>query len=95
MANIQVIGDETTATGLKLAGLKQSYTADKRNINQKLDQVEDADILVITHSLYAEAREKLDRMEDKMVIEIPDHTGGGEDVVKQLIKEVLGFEISK
>ena len=95
MTKVFVIGDEITATGLKMAGLKDSYVATPQNVEATLEKVGESEIIVITHSLYQAARKRIDKMKDKIVIETPDAKGGGEDVVNKIIKDVIGFELAK
>ncbi len=95
MTKVFVIGDEITVTGLKLAGLKDSYVATSETIGSILDKLGESEIIVITHSLYQTARKRIDRMKDKIVIETPDAKGGGEDIVNKIIRDVIGFEIVK
>lgn len=95
MTRVAVIGDEITVTGLKLAGLKNASVATEADVESLIESPEETDIIVITHSLYNAARKRIERMKDKIVIEIPDSQGGGEDVVNKIIKDVIGFELNK
>lgn len=95
MTKVFVIGDEITATGLKLAGMKDSHVATPETVESVLEMAKESEIIVITHSLYQAAKKRLDKMKDKIVIETPDAKGGGEDVVNKIIRDVIGFEIVK
>ena len=95
MSKIFIVGDEITVTGLKLAGLKDAHIATAQNVETVLEQKGEAEIIVITHSLYSAARKKIDQMKENIVVEIPDAQGGGEDVVNKIIRDVIGFEITK
>jgi vacuolar-type H+-ATPase subunit F/Vma7 len=91
MAKLAVIGDEMTATGMRLAGLEHSYTATEDNAQEIYDRVkEEVDILAITHRIF-ESIKNMD--EHKITVRIPDASGGGGDMVKDLVKSVVGFEV--
>ncbi len=96
MAQLYLIGDELTTTGFGLVGVKKAYTATPDNIKQILNEIkDDADIIVITHELYEYAGEAVEKIRStgKIVIGIPDRSGGGEDTISKLIKDTIGFEI--
>ncbi|MBN2102367.1 MAG: V-type ATP synthase subunit F [Candidatus Aenigmarchaeota archaeon] len=95
MTKMIVIGDETTVTGMKLAGLKNCRRATEENVTDVVRNVpHDVDIIVISARLRNKARDALSKMKEKMVIEIPDEEGGGEDMVSRMIRDVIGFETS-
>lgn len=89
-------GDELTVTGLKLAGLKNSYAVDATQINDALQDTNEARIILITHSLAKHAEEKIMELRDKgkIVVEIPDQAGGG-DEINRLIQSTIGVELKK
>lgn len=95
MTNVFVVGDEITATGLKLAGMKDAHVATPSSVESILDTKGESEIIVITHTLYQAAKKRIEKMKDNIVIEIPDAQGGGEDVVNKIIRDVIGFEIVK
>jgi len=92
-----LIGDRLTVTGLKLAGLKETFIADGSNVNEILKKISsDASIILITSELakfVVKDIEKL-RKSGKIVIEIPDRVGS-DDVIEKLIKDAVGFELKK
>jgi vacuolar-type H+-ATPase subunit F/Vma7 len=91
MAEIALIGDEATVLGLRLAGIKKSYVAGKGNVDEIFRKAEnEADIIVITSGLYNALKK---RESDKIIIQIPDREVAESDVVKKLVKDVIGFEI--
>lgn len=91
MARIALIGDETTVLGLRLAGIKMSYVAGKENVDEIFRKAEnEADIIIITTGLYNALKKK---GSDKIVIQIPDKDTKETDVVRKLVKDVIGFEI--
>lgn len=95
MTELFLVGDELTVTGLRMAGLKDAHVSDPQNVASLLEQAGEDKIIVITHSLFNAARKKLEKMKENIVIEIPDSAGGGEDVVNSVIKDVIGFEVTK
>lgn len=93
-----LIGDRVIVTGMELAGLKNAIAADKENISNVLKEVSNkARIIIITHALagYAEKDIEKLRRSDKILVEIPDQSGGGEDTINKLVREVVGFELRK
>jgi vacuolar-type H+-ATPase subunit F/Vma7 len=91
MARIAVIGDEMTALGMRLAGVKNSLAAGKEDVQETYDRLkEGSDIIVVTHSLFGSLKH-LD--EGKITVSIPDMQGGGEGVLGKLVKRVVGFEV--
>jgi vacuolar-type H+-ATPase subunit F/Vma7 len=96
MAQMYLIGDELTTTGFELAGVKKTYTATPENIKEVLQEVrEDADIIAITNELYGHVEDIIKKIQSsgKIVIKIPDRSGGGEDIINRLIRDTIGFEI--
>jgi len=96
MAQLYLIGDELTTTGFELAGVKKAYAATPDNIKQVLNEVKgDADIIAITNTLYEYAEESIKKIQStgKIVIKIPDRSGGGEDIISKLIRDTVGFDI--
>ena len=95
MTKMIIIGDRITVTGMKLAGLKNCIPADENSVDNVLRAVpRDIDIIVISHSLREMARETLLRMKEKMIIELPESKGEGEDMVARMIRDVIGFDTS-
>lgn len=91
MARLAVIGDEMTVLGMRLAGVESSHKAAVSNVQDVYNKVkEEADILAITHNLFESVR-VMD--EDKINVRIPDATGGGGGMIKDLVKRVVGFEV--
>ena len=89
-------GDELTVTGLKLAGLKNSYAVNVDQINDALQDINEARIILITHSLAKHAEETIGELREKgkIVVEIPDQAGGG-DEINRLIQSTIGVELKK
>jgi vacuolar-type H+-ATPase subunit F/Vma7 len=91
MAKLAVIGDEMTALGMRLAGVESSHAATVDNAQDVYNKVkEEADMIAITHTLFESVR-NLD--EEKITVRIPDRSGGGGDMVRDLVKRVVGFEV--
>ena len=91
MAKLAVIGDEMTMLGMRLAGVESSHIATAINAQDIYNKVkEEADILAITHSLFESVKVMDD---DKITVRIPDMSGGGGDMIKDLVKRVVGFEV--
>jgi len=90
------ITDRLTAIGMGLAGLKKVSLATERDVSGILNRSsETEDILVITRGLATSAKEDIEKLRKsgKMIVEIPDRAGGGEDSINRIIREVVGFEV--
>jgi len=95
---MHIIGDELTITGMQLAGFKNVRVASKENITSIVKEVaEKARITLVTQELAQHAKKEIEKLQKagKMIVEIPDRTGGGEDFTNQLIKDVIGFNLKK
>ncbi|HIE34437.1 MAG TPA: hypothetical protein EYP86_04800 [Candidatus Altiarchaeales archaeon] len=93
-----IIGDELTITGMNLVGFKDCYIADESNINKILtDACDKFRIIGITYSLSKSVENKIEKLRKtgKIIVEIPDREGGGEDTIRKLVKDVIGFELKK
>jgi vacuolar-type H+-ATPase subunit F/Vma7 len=93
-----VIGDKMTVTGLRLAGLKNTYVADEGSISSQLASVANTEnMIVVTHALAKAADKDIERLrkQGKLMIELPDRTGGSQDIISQLIQETLGISLKK
>ncbi|UCD02856.1 MAG: hypothetical protein JSV63_03685 [Candidatus Aenigmatarchaeota archaeon] len=91
MARLAVIGDEMTALGMRLAGVENSFTATPENAQEIYNRVkEEADIMAITHTIFESIKDLDDH---KITVRIPDASGGGGDMVRDLVKSVVGFEV--
>ncbi len=98
MANLCIVGDRLTVTGLELTGLKNMYVADKNNVAEVMKGLgEDMEVILITQSLAREAGKEIDelRKQDKIVVEIPDREGGGEETIGAIVRDVVGFDLAK
>lgn len=90
-----------TATGLQLAGLREVRIIEKGDESKVPDVlmglIDSADIILITTSLMSHAQREIQKLRkaNKMIVEIPDRTGPGEDFIDKMIKEVIGFELKK
>jgi len=93
---MQFITDRLTATGIELTGLKNVSIATEENVLDILKKTsETAEIVVITQGLTDSVKEDIEKLRKagKMIVEIPDRSGGGEDFIKKIIREVVGFDI--
>lgn len=93
-----LIGDRLIVAGMELAGLKNAFVADKENVSSVLKDVGNkARIIVITHTLAKYAKKDIEKLRksEKIIVEIPDQSGGGEDTINKLVREVVGFELKK
>ncbi|MFH1789197.1 MAG: V-type ATP synthase subunit F [Candidatus Altiarchaeota archaeon] len=89
-------GDRLNTVGLRLAGLKKVFTSDAASIKTDITKHSDEDaIVLVSNSLFTEAEKEIEelRKNGKIVVSIPDETGGGEEIIQNLIKQAVGFEI--
>jgi vacuolar-type H+-ATPase subunit F/Vma7 len=96
MTELYLIGDDLTVTGFGLAGVKKAFKATPESVGKILNEIKDeADIIVITNALYEKAEDRIEKIRSsgKIVLKIPDRSGGGEDIVSKLIRDTVGFEI--
>ena len=106
---IAVIGDSETATGFRLAGVKEVYeysSAEEEDIARLLDKVanEEVAIILINERFAAESRtrEKIREINAKkkavvpIILEIPDKKGPMEkelDEIGRLIQRAVGVSV--
>lgn len=91
MAKIGLIGDKISVLGFRLAGIKKSYIVNKENVDEMFKKVEtESDIIIITAGLFNALKKK---ESDKIIIQIPDKEISDIDIIKTLVKDVIGFEI--
>ncbi len=91
MAKLAVIGDEMTALGMRLAGVRNSHVAGVKDAQDVYNKVKvEADIIAITHTLFESVKET---DSEKINVRMPDIGGGGGDMIKDLVKRVVGFEV--
>ncbi len=98
MDKMHLIADKLTVTGMRLGGLKEVHSASEETVGKILEEVaQEARIVLITQGLAKHVREKINRLRKskKVIVEIPDRGGGGEDFVDNLVKDVIGFELKK
>ena len=98
MARLCIIGDRLTVTGLELAGLKNMQIADQKTVVDKLKDIdEDMDVILVTQSLAQEALKEIKelRRDGKIVVEIPDREGGGEETISRIVRNVVGFDLAR
>jgi vacuolar-type H+-ATPase subunit F/Vma7 len=93
---MHLIADKLTITGFRLTGMKNVHLADKESAGKVLMEISDkANIILITNTLSANAAREIGKLRklDKIIVEIPDRSGPGNDFVAKTVKEVIGFEL--
>ena len=97
MAKLHIIGDELIITGFELAGVKNSYIASRENAEETLNKVlsksDEGDVIAIAHNLFPVVEKKVKKSE-RIIVEIPDRTGAGEDKTREMIRNAVGMDIS-
>ncbi len=102
--NISVIGDHSTVTGFRLAGVNEGFeAADGKEalpiLKEKFKEKE-AGLIIITEKIYGEIEDEIKRLTEKrvtpMIVAIPDSKGFFEervDPIRELVKKAVGIEI--
>jgi V/A-type H+-transporting ATPase subunit F len=101
---ISVIGDHSTVTGFRLAGVNEGFEVEEGKealpiLKDKFKE-KDSGLIIITEKLYEEIEEDIKRLTEKrvtpMVVAIPDSKGFFEervDPIKELVRKAVGIEI--
>jgi len=91
---IYLIGDELTAAGFRLAGVK-SYVLSEKNEEGVFNELKDKKaVLVITQSASQLFGEKIDKLKAKsIVLIIPEKQGEEYLSMKNIIKDTIGFDL--
>lgn len=101
---ISVIGDHSTVTGFRLAGVNEGFEVEdsKEALQIIKETVKDKDsgLVIITEKLYGEIVEEVQRLTEKrvspMIVAIPDSKGFFEeriDPIRDLVRKAVGIEI--
>jgi len=102
--NISVIGDHSTVTGFRLAGVNEGHEVDSGEdalpiLKEKFKDRE-AGLIIITEQIYGEIEAEIKRLTEKrvtpMIVAIPDSKGFFEermDPIRDLVKKAVGIEI--
>ncbi len=101
---ISVVADHTTATGFRLAGIKNCQVVEKpedaKEVLKALSKEEDQGMIIITEAIGDKMREEIEAMTEgrvtPLVVEIPDSKGPlpeKEDLIRKLVKKAVGIEI--
>ncbi|MEM1549373.1 MAG: V-type ATP synthase subunit F [Candidatus Methanomethylicia archaeon] len=99
---VALIADPDTAIGFKLAGLKETYTAEDftqaRTVFSKLIKAPDIGVIIITESLASGIRLYIKEYYKEIIpviVEIPDKMGPSSSIefIRELIRRTIGVEI--
>lgn len=91
-------GDRLNSVGLRLVGLKKGFSSDTASIRSDiLKYSEEDDIFLVSNKLFQEAEDKIEELRGrgKIIISIPDESGGGEEIIEGLIRRAVGFDLRK
>jgi vacuolar-type H+-ATPase subunit F/Vma7 len=93
---IHIVGDELTATGFRLAGLK-SHSISQENRQLVLDELKGRKALIIVANkaakILGEDMQKL--KETSLTLTVPEEQGEGYSSLRRLIKDTIGFELKQ
>lgn len=101
---ISVIGDSTTVTGFRLAGIKDAYEVEEASeavgVLKGLFKDGKMGLIIISEKVADQIRRDLGKLAEgkvmPLVVEIPDKRGPLEkkvDTIKELVKRAVGVEI--
>lgn len=101
---ISAVGDFTTITGFRLAGIKDCYEVERseeaRDIIRRLVKEEDMGMIIITEDIAEALREEIDALTEgvvtPLIVEVPNSKGpleGKVDPIRRLVKRAVGVEI--
>ncbi|MEK6978345.1 MAG: V-type ATP synthase subunit F [Candidatus Hydrothermarchaeota archaeon] len=101
---ISVLGDATTVTGFRLAGIRDAYevSAPKEAVGLLRELVGDKEmgLVIVTERIADEIRAEMEGITEgritPLIVEIPDREGPMAkkvDPIKELIKRAVGVEI--
>lgn len=101
---IGVVGDSTTVTGFRLAGVKDAYeiedAARAAGVLKELFKDENIGLIIISEKIADQIRKDIDRLTEgkvtPLIVEIPDKKGAIEkkvDPIKELVRRAVGVEI--
>jgi len=86
---IGVLGDREIVIGFRMAGVKDCLETDEKNLKQNLERIKDKKIIIISEGLY----KLIEFPKENIFVPIPDKYGPLKvDVVKRLIREIIGKE---
>lgn len=92
------VGDRLTSVGFRLSGIKKSLVTNPASIKAEISKLsEGEDIILIANKLFTEASNEIEglRRSGKIVVPIPDESGGGEDYINDLVRKAIGFEFRR
>lgn len=101
---ISVIGDHSTVTGFRLAGVNEGFEVEDSKealpILKELFKDKDAGLVVMTEKIYTDVEEEIKRLIENritpMIVAIPDSKGFFEeriDPIRELVRKAVGIEI--
>jgi vacuolar-type H+-ATPase subunit F/Vma7 len=91
-------GDRLTSVGFRLSGLKKAFKSSGESLKSDIMRFgEREEIILVSNRLLNEAGRDLEdlRRTGRIIIPIPDETGGGEDYINDLIRKAIGFEFKR
>ena len=101
---IAAICDKDTATGMQLAGIKETYVSDGDDVKiwHQISERDDIGILFITERIVERLEREIRAYQLKnnipIIVEIPDKRGRKKDhtdYISHLIKKAVGVELNK
>lgn len=101
---ISVLGDTTTVTGFRLAGIRDAYEIsspkEAASLLRELVGDKEMGLVIVTERIADEIRAEMDRITEgritPLIVEIPDREGPmvkKVDPIKELVKRAVGVEV--
>lgn len=103
--NLAVIGDRATATGFRLAGIREVYVYEDKTAEKKLAELLDREnlgLIILNESLLQKfdwrIKKRLEKIAKPAVITVPDRLGTKieeAESLRALIRRALGVDLIK
>ena len=103
--NMAVIGDRATATGFRLAGIREVYAYEDKTAEKKLAELlerETLGLIIINESLLQKfdwrMKKRLEKLAKPVVIAVPDRLGTKveeAESLRSLVRRALGVDLIK
>ena len=103
--NIAVIGDRATATGFRLAGIREVYAYEDKTAEKKLAELlerENLGLIIVNETLLQKfdwrMKKRIERIAKPVIIIVPDHSGTvveEAESLRSLVRRALGVDLIK
>jgi vacuolar-type H+-ATPase subunit F/Vma7 len=89
-----VLGDRDMAAGMRLAGVREAYVVDKGNVNEIYGKVKDsAALFLITKEVAELLGPRVEELRSRTLVQVIPESIEHYSVVKNMIKDTVGFDL--